>query len=198
MNRVHGWLCNSGLWARHAERSLVPWVMDSVDLGPKVLEIGPGYGVTTRILSKGIADLTALEVDIHLARSLADRIEAVRVLNGDGAAMPFDDQAFSGVVCLTMLHHVPTQQLQDQLFAEAYRVLKPGGSFAGSDSRSSLGFRLIHLSDTMVIVDPGTLGVRLQTAGFEHIHIEKRRGDFRFQAQRPGAAASPSDVAHDK
>ncbi len=38
-------------------------------------------------------------------------------------------------------------QLQDQLFAEVNRVLSPGGVFAGSDSRVSAMFRLIHLYD---------------------------------------------------
>ena len=70
--------------------------MDSVDLGPEVLEVGPGYGVTIRILSKRVVRLAALEVDVDLADRLAHRIEPVRVLQGNGAAMPFDDEEFSG------------------------------------------------------------------------------------------------------
>ena len=34
-----------------------------------------------------------------------------------------------------MLHHVPTDRLQDRLFAEAFRVLRPGGVFAGDRGR---------------------------------------------------------------
>ena len=185
MNRTHQWLCRSKIWTRHAERSLVPWALAGVDLGDEVLEVGPGYGVTTRLLSERVARLTALEVDGELAERLADQLETVSVLHGDGASMPLDDHRFTGVVCFTMLHHVPAEQLQDQLFAEVLRVLRPGGVFAGSDSRSSVGFRLFHLADTMVIVDPDTLVDRLRAAGFEQVQVDKRRADFRFRARKP-------------
>jgi SAM-dependent methyltransferase len=49
--------------------------------------------------------------------------------------MPFADASFEVVLCFTMLHHVPTIELQDRLIREARRVLWPGGIFAGSDSR---------------------------------------------------------------
>lgn len=185
MNRIHQWLCGSTLWARHAGRTLVPWVLDSTDLGPAVLEIGPGYGATTRILADHVPRLTALEVDSDLANRLTSAVQNVRVVQGDGAAMPFDEGEYSGVVCFTMLHHVPSPQLQDRLFAEVHRVLQPGGVFAGSDSRSSLGFRLIHLSDTMVIVEPDKVAGRLIAAGFDRVQIDEHRGDFRFRAHKP-------------
>jgi 2-keto-4-pentenoate hydratase len=53
-----------------------------------------------------------------------------------------------------MLHHVPSAELQDRIFAEARRVLAPGGVLAGSDSLVSTGFRIIHIRDVMVPVDP--------------------------------------------
>ena len=185
MNRIHQWLCGSAVWVRHAERTLVPWVMDSVDLGTEVLEIGPGYGATTRILVGLVPQLTALEIDADLAHRLTTTVQDVRVVQGDGATMPFPDDAYSGAVCLTMLHHVPSPQLQDMLFAEVHRVLRPGGLFVGSDSRASLGFRLIHLFDTMVIVEPDTLAGRLTAAGFDQVLVDKVRGAFRFRAHKP-------------
>ena len=66
-----------------------------------------------------------------------------------------------------MLHHVPSRALQDALFAEACRVLRPGGVFRGVDSQPSLRFRMLHIGDTMVVVDPGTLPARLTAAGFD-------------------------------
>ena len=41
---------------------------------------------------------------------------------------------FSAAVCLTMLHHVPSTALQDRLFAEIHRLIRPGGVLAGQDS----------------------------------------------------------------
>lgn len=87
-----------------------------------------------------------------------------------------------------MLHHVPTAALQNRLFAEAYRVLRPGGTFAGVDSMQSLLMRVFHVADTMVPVDPAGLQARLESAGFREIEIEIGAGRFRFCAQRPPRA----------
>ena len=44
--------------------------------------------------------------------------------------------------------------------------------------------RLVNFGDTMVPVDPVTLGQRLQTAGFDEVEVKKRLGEFRFRAHR--------------
>jgi ubiquinone/menaquinone biosynthesis C-methylase UbiE len=80
----------------------------------------------------------------------------VTVIEGDGTAMPFPDESFTGAVCFTMLHHVPSAALQDRLLAETARVLKPGSTFAGSDSTPSLRWNIYHIMDTRVPVDPDT------------------------------------------
>jgi SAM-dependent methyltransferase len=185
MNRIHQRICSSDTWARYAKDDLVPWVLDDLDLGPDVLEIGPGYGPTTRALAGRLPRVTALEADPALAARLPDRVGAARVVVGDGAAMPFGDADYSGVVCFTMLHHVPSRELQNRLLTEVHRVLRPGGTFAGSDSVSSLRFRFLHLFDTMVVVDPDELGDRLTRVGFTAVAIDKGRRAFRFRAQKP-------------
>jgi SAM-dependent methyltransferase len=186
MNRFHQWFCRSSSWARHVEGGLLPWVLDGVDLGANVLEVGPGYGVTTRILQRSVPELTALEIDpAFAARLRGHTASSVEVLEGDGTAMPFGDAAFSGAVCFTMLHHVQSAALQDRLFAEVHRVLRPGGVFAGSDSRVSSMFRLIHLYDTMVVVDPDTLAPRLEKAGFCEVEVATTKRSLRFRARKP-------------
>ncbi|MFD1050597.1 class I SAM-dependent methyltransferase, partial [Kibdelosporangium lantanae] len=107
-------------------------------------------------------ELTIVEVDPASARQLAAQFPDVTVLEGDGARLPLGDNSFDSVTCFTMLHHVPSRGEQDQLFAEAFRVLRPGGVFAGMDSLPSLRFRILHLFDTMVLVDPRTLPDRLR------------------------------------
>jgi len=131
-----------------------------------------------------------VEIDTRLAKSLADRTRGsnVRVVQGDATSMGFADASYSGAVCFTVLHHVPSAALQDRLLAEVYRVLEPGGVFVGTDSiwRWTLG--LLHVRDTMVLVDPATFGRRLEHVGFSQVSIDVAAKSFRFRATRPGAA----------
>ena len=39
-------------------------------------------------------------------------------MHGDGSALEWADGRFTGAICFTMLHHVPTAALQDQVFAD--------------------------------------------------------------------------------
>ena len=162
-------------------------MISDADLGPSVLELGPGPGLTTDLLKQSVRQLTAIELDPELAASLCARFKEsnVEVVTGDATAMPFPDRHFSGGVSFTMLHHVPSRELQDKLLREVWRVLQPGGFFVGSDSTQSLFMRLIHIGDTLVPIVPDEFGVRLQSAGFEVLEIEKRAGVFRFQARKP-------------
>lgn len=187
MNLVHRYLCRSARWAKTLEEVVMPWVLNGAELGQDVLEVGPGPGLTTDILRPRTARLTAIEIDSRLAGALAARLDGsnVTVVRGDATAMPFEDARFSGAVSLTMLHHVPSPALQDNLLREVRRVLKPGGTFAGVDSRQSFRMRLLHLHDTLVPVDPGTFASRLEAAGFVDVIIESNERAFRFQARRP-------------
>jgi hypothetical protein len=74
--------------------------------------------------------------------------------------------------------------VQGPLQAEARRVLRPGGVFAGFDGVGSLLFWLIHLGDTYNPVDPETLGWRLEAAGFAGVAVERGVARFRFRATR--------------
>ena len=187
MNRLHHWLCRSAHWRKTIEQR-VPWVLSEANLGQDVLELGPGPGITTDLVRLSAPRLTAIELDPKLADSLRDRLRGsnVDVVTGDATSMPFSDGQFSAGVSFTMLHHVPSPQLQDKLLREVWRVLQPGAFFVGSDSMQSLFMRLIHIGDTLVPINPDNFGVRLEAAGFEVLEIEKRAGVFRFQARKTG------------
>lgn len=186
MNLVHRRLCSSAKWADSVERSLLPWALADLGLSGDVLEVGPGFGATTRVLAHQLDRLTALEIDEASAMKLTDQFdERVRIVHGDAGLMPFDDASFDAVVCFTMLHHVPSPQLQDKVFAEVVRVLRPGGVFAGSDSRTSLRMRLIHVGDTLVPLDPDALPARLERAGLRDVQVDTREHRLRFRARKP-------------
>ena len=174
--------------------TVLPHALDGIDLGHRVLELGPGYGASTRPLAAWARSLTVLEYDPLLAARLRAELGTVRVVTGDATSMGFGAGSFSAVVCFTMLHHLPGAAAQDRLFAEAARVLRPGGVFAGTDSRPSLRWRLIHLGDTCTPVDPGTLPGRLGAAGFTRVAVDANERLVRFAAYAPGAE---SEARHD-
>ena len=100
--------------------------------------------------------------------------------------MPYPNDHFSAVLCFTMLHHIDSPQLQDRLLAEAARVLKPGGTFAGTDSvGGSLRFKLLHVGDTLTLIAPDGFPERLTRAGLSEPAVEVKGGRMRFRAQRP-------------
>lgn len=130
MNLVHRLCCSSRYWARSVERELLPWALADVDLGDSTLEIGPGYGANMRCLVDMTPRLTAVEIDPPMTERLQAKYGSrAHIINGDGTDTGLPSDEFSSVVCFTMLHHVPTPALQDRLFAEAFRVLRPGAVF---------------------------------------------------------------------
>jgi SAM-dependent methyltransferase len=184
LNEAHLKLCASDEWADAVRKWFIPGATDGVTLGENVLEIGPGPGRTTDILKDMVASLTAIEIDTMLADKLKARMAGtnVTVVEGDGTAMPFKDAQFDSALSFTMLHHVPSAELQDRLFAEARRVVKPGGVFAGVDSHDGDDFRALHVDDICVPLDPATLAARLKAAGFSEVVVEPNDYVIQFRA----------------
>lgn len=62
-------------------------------------------------------------------------------------------------------------------------MARPGGLFRGADSLSSPLFRLLHIGDTMVVLDPATLPKRLDAAGFTDVRTSVSAGSVTFLAR---------------
>jgi SAM-dependent methyltransferase len=189
MNEEHLQRCSSAEWAEAVSRWIIPWVLDGVDLGDDVLEVGPGPGLTTDVLLTLVPRLTAVEVDADLAASLASRLTGtgLEVLHADATRTDLPADRFSGAVCLSMLHHVPGIERQDALLAEVCRVLRPGGVLAGEDSLDTPELRDLHHDDTYVPLDPARLAARLETAGFAAVEVTTNEYAVRFRATKPPA-----------
>lgn len=191
MNFIHRRLCRSAQWRSVLEKFIVPDALNDVQLGDDVLEVGPGDGLTTDLLRPHIARITALEIHSPTAKKLAGRFRGtnVTVIQGDASAMQFPDSQFSGVISLHVLHHIPSAELQDKVFREVRRVLRPGGAFVCIDSVNfqSLHMRMIHIGDKITPVDPATLSGRLEAAGFSEVRVDTNPYAFHVRASRPMA-----------
>jgi SAM-dependent methyltransferase len=155
-----------------------------------MLEIGPGPGAATGWLCQRVGRLAALEQDEPAAAALAARFPDVQVTVGDATRMSYPDCSFDSVGSFTMLHHVPTTTLQNQILAEALRVLRPGGVLVGSDSLPGNGLHQFHEGDTCHPVEPAALLVRLQTLGFAAVMVAVD-DVLRFTARKAGSAELP-------
>lgn len=184
MNRLHHWLCRSDLWKRALRERILPWVLDGVELGDDVLELGPGPGAVTDLLRARARRLTAIEIDRASAFALGARLRGsnVRVLAADAVKIPCAENSFSSVICLAMLHHVPSVALQNALFKEVCRVLRPSGIFVGMDAQPGATMRSLHFRDTFVPVNPSSLAKRLEVVGFRQASIKVAPFAFRFRA----------------
>ena len=127
--------------AAQYERYLVPLIFEpyAADMAARVtsrspqrvLEIAAGTGVVTRAMSATLArDVAIVATDlsqpmIDLAQTLGTE-RPVEWRQADVLALPFDDQEFDAVVCQFGVMFFPHKSTA---FAEAHRVLRPGGAF---------------------------------------------------------------------
>lgn len=182
MNEAHRF-CGSDEWRQMIRDVILPWAIGDEQLGDDVVEVGPGYGATTDVLSTAVAHLTCVELDADLATMLMDRFAdtpSVQIVNADATSLDYPDGRFTGAACFTMLHHVEPAQRQDQLLAEIARVLRPGAVLVASDSLASEPLQQMHAGDTYNPIDPQTLPDRLASAGF--VDIEVRTNEFGWAA----------------
>lgn len=97
----------------------------------RVLEIAAGTGVVTRALAAGLPETVAI-VATDLNQAMLDLALAVGTKRpvdwrqADAMRLPFDDESFDAVICQFGVMFFPEKS---SAFAEARRVLRPGGGF---------------------------------------------------------------------
>ena len=104
-------------------------LLDAVGIGPgmQVLDeaTGPGY-VAAAAAARG-ADVTAVDFAAAMVAEARQQHPGLDMRQADVEALPFDDGSFAAVVMNFGALHLAQPDLA---FAEAYRVLRPGGGFA--------------------------------------------------------------------
>ena len=97
----------------------------------QVLEIAAGTGVVTRHLARELPEGTSI-IATDLNQAMLDQAAAVGTSRpvewrqADAMQLPFDDASFDAVVCQFGVMFFPDKA---KAFAEARRVLRPGGAF---------------------------------------------------------------------
>jgi SAM-dependent methyltransferase len=167
--------CASPAWRQLVEDVILPVALDGTDLGPTVIEIGPGPGFTTDVLKGLTTSLTAVEIDPELARALANRLRGsnVDVVVGDATALDMAAASFTGAASFHMLHHIATVEDQQRALSELARVLQPGGVLVAADAGYSDGSHLFHEGDTYNPIEPDTLAPRLADVGFTSVEFRE-------------------------
>jgi len=97
-----------------------------------ILDLGCGEGYSNDIFKRMIPIANWHGVDIEDSPEVRKRTikhEAIKFFNG--VNLPYPNNYFDLIYCNQVLEHV---RYPDELIAEAFRVLKPGGLFAGTVS----------------------------------------------------------------
>lgn len=92
------------------------------------LDIGCGEGHNTRLVAERGAKMTGIDISEVFIRHAMDEEtrnpRGIKFITGDACELPFEGETFDFAVSFMCLMDTPSI---DRAFAEAYRVLKPGG-----------------------------------------------------------------------
>ena len=159
--------------------------------GASVLELACGTGIVTRRLRDRFppsVKLIATDLNEAMIGYAARKFrpeEAIEWKQADATALPFTDGSFDAVVCQFGLMFVPDK---GRAICEAYRVLKPGGTFLFSVWDAIEQNDLAHIAHTTISTffehdppnfyevpfcfhDPEAIRSLLIEAGFREINL---------------------------
>jgi SAM-dependent methyltransferase len=137
-----GWL-NLGLWegdgtdpseAPRAVRRLVSAVAEPLPRGGVVLDVGNGLGAQDLLIAEVVRPTRLVVLNITESQLRAGRRRLAEAkahsVNGDATRIPIRGETVDGVISVEAAFHFPSRA---RFFAEAFRVLRPGGILSMSD-----------------------------------------------------------------
>ncbi|CAB1275331.1 class I SAM-dependent methyltransferase [Candidatus Nitrosacidococcus tergens] len=154
-----------------------------LNTGMRVLDVGCGTGVLTRLAAKKVGDMgEIIGVDpsvqmISLAQKKSLQLQSTAKFElGVIEDLPFLDCSFDLVLSSLMFHHLPND-LKLKGLQEIFRVLKPNGRFLGVDIGEPKHFLWwsilwLYLAIPNIATNiKGKIPNYLNQAGFEEVEI---------------------------
>jgi ubiquinone/menaquinone biosynthesis C-methylase UbiE len=170
---------------------MLPWALQGLEPHGQLLELGSGSAA----MAAGTAarypqvQVTATDLDPEMVRASAARLARYRnaaAEQADVLRLPFADDSFDVVTCFLVLHHVGDWR---RGIEQAYRVLRPGGTFVGYDLTDALLGKASHVADRSPhqFLRPADMLAALGAAGFGRPRVSSGFGRqlMRFIAVKP-------------
>jgi arsenite methyltransferase len=115
-----------------------PWQLGRLAAGDRVLDLGSGTGTDSLIAAQMVGErgrVTGVDMTPQMlvkARAAAAEmgVSNVEFLEGEAEQLPFPDESFDVVVSNGVIDLIPDK---DSVFAEIFRVLRPGGRIQLAD-----------------------------------------------------------------
>lgn len=188
----------------HAKGASLQRLVDLVEPKPdwRALDIATAAGHTALAFAPHVAHVVASDLTdemlVEAAKLAKSRgVTNIEIAKADAEALPFADASFELVTCRIAPHHFPDVP---RFIAEAWRVLKPGGTFAlvdniSPDAQSTPGFSDDELTSAATaynafekLRDPShgrclTIGEwrhAITAAGFDITHVELLPKEMEF------------------
>ena len=95
--------------------------------GGDVLSVGAGWDVGRHLFPDPGWRLTAVDLDLNAVRYATESGQADDAVVASAGELPFDSEMFDVILYRLVLHHVAYRQPLGPVFAEAARLLRPGG-----------------------------------------------------------------------
>ena len=148
--------------------------------GGEVLSVGCGWHPGRHLFPKPGFRMTGVELDEHVVRTLVEEGELDAGVAGRAGELPFEDESFDVVLYRLVLHHIAYQGALAPAFAEARRLLRPGGAMvavepgswhpvgAGLALANRLGLGVaVHGTPDDIPLSPRRLAREARAAGLE-------------------------------
>lgn len=138
-----------------------------------VLDLGCGFGEFAGVFFSSQIEV-GVDIDYKEILKAAATGKYAKTIVADARNLPFRDNSFASAISISTLEHIPDNE---EVFKEAFRVLKPGGLFYFTVPTTQLfeGLLVVKLLNIFGQRSLAHLYFRALNKAFEHVFIPSER-----------------------